>query len=101
VAGPAPAASRFVSPVRLDDRQYDAAVVELQQALDKGRGRLDSATVATVEDNLRIIDAAVDEARRALEADPGNGYLTGHLADTRLRKLALLRRATAVTAELN
>jgi anti-sigma factor RsiW len=84
-------------PVSLADAQYDAAVVDLERALAKGRGRLDKATIAIVEENLRIIDQAINQAREALTADPANNYLSSHLVEARRKKLDLLRRATALT----
>ena len=93
----APAATGTVVPIAFEDEQYDAAVSDLQGALTRGRDRLDPETVKTVENDLRIIDEAVEDARRALAADPSNGYLTGYLVQTRQRKLELLRRAAALT----
>ncbi len=90
------AAAATVSWVSRTDAKYDAQVAELQRALDQGRGRLDTATVRVIEKNLRIIDAAIGEARRALAADPANQYLNVHLADTMRRKLELLRQASAL-----
>jgi hypothetical protein len=84
------------APIGLADAQYDAAVVDLEKALKQGRGRLDSATIAIVEHNLQIIDQAIAQAREALEADPANTYLSGHLVEARRRKLDLLRRAAAL-----
>ncbi len=82
---------------RTDGRGYDAAVRELEAALAAGRSRLDSTTVRVVEQKLALIDRAIAEAERAVVADPANNYLNGHLAETRLRKLDLLRRAAALT----
>ena len=81
------------------DPRYDAAIAELQAALQAGRrsGQLDSATIRIVEHNLAIIDTAIVQARRALAADPGSAYLNHHLADTMRRKLDLLRQATAIS----
>ena len=79
------------------DAQYDSAVADLERALESGRGRLDENTVSVVEQNLSIIDRAIAEARKALAADPSNGYLTGHLLEARRRKLTLLRQAAALT----
>jgi putative zinc finger protein len=90
-----------VTPVALADAEYDAAVADLERALHKGRGRLDPSTIATVEQNLQIIDRAIEQARQALESDPANSYLSGHLVETRRRKLDLLRHATALTTETN
>ncbi len=72
---------------------YDAAVRELAEELASGHGRLDSTTVRVVQQKLQLIDRAIAEAERALAADPGNTYLHGHLTQTRMRKLELLRRA--------
>jgi hypothetical protein len=75
---------------------YDASVSQLQQALEQGRTRLDTTTVRVLEENLRIIDRAIAQARAALAADPGSAYLSLHLAQTMRTKLELLRRAQAI-----
>jgi hypothetical protein len=95
------ASPALITTVSLADAQYDAAVSDLEKALEKGRGRLDAATIAIVEKNLQIIDRAIDQARQALESDPANTYLSSHLVETRRKKLDLLRRATALTTELD
>lgn len=77
-------------------QRYDASVAQLQQALEAGRGQLDTVTVRVLEENLRIIDRAIAQARSALEADPGSAYLSLHLAQTMRTKLELLRRAQAI-----
>jgi len=79
-------------------RRYDQAVTELQQALAQNRNRLDPQTVKTVEDNLMVIDAAIDRARRALAADPSNAYLSGHLAEQMQLKILVLQRAADAVA---
>lgn len=79
---------------------YQAAVTDLQQVIAQDRGRLDSATVRVLEENLRAIDAAIAEAERAAAADPANVYLSAHLVRTMQRKLALLRRAAAIASAI-
>lgn len=86
-----------VMPVALVDPQFDGAVADLEQTLAAGRGKLDPETVRVLEQNLDAIDKAIDQCRRALEADPANSFLNSHLVSARQRKLALLRRATALT----
>jgi anti-sigma factor RsiW len=76
----------------------DVAVAELQDALTRNEGRLDTATVRVVRQNLAVIDKAIGEAQRALKADPGNAYLNLHLANTMHQKIELLRRANALAA---
>ncbi len=87
-----------IAPVMLKDPQYDQAVSDLQDALAAGRADLDPETVRILESNLQAIDHAIEQSRRALQADPANIYLNNHLAEARQRKLALLRRASALVA---
>jgi anti-sigma factor RsiW len=96
-----PADTAVLEQVSLADAQYDSAVADLQDALQKGRGHLDPATIRIVEQNLKIIDRAIDQARQAVMDDPGNSYLTSHLVETRRKKLDLLRRAAALASETN
>ncbi len=101
---PAPAATPGMgtgTPVSWERRAapgYDAAVAELEQVLAQGRGRLDSTTVRVLEQNLRVIDLAIEQARRAVAADSANGYLNSHLAETMRRKLDLLRQAASLVS---
>lgn len=101
--GPSPAALAVPEPQavlasRVDaDRGYDAAIRDLEEHLVAGRGQLDSTTVRVVEEKLRLIDRAIAEAEHAVASDSGNIYLHNHLAQTRLRKLDLLRRTAALT----
>ena len=77
-------------------QSYAAAVADLEQVLDQGRGKLDSTTVRVIEQNLAAIDRAIAEAQKALAADSANMYLNTHLAETMRRKLDLLRQAAAL-----
>ena len=96
VGRPAVVAVEARVPAHLADADYDAAVRDLRDVLSKGRGRLDTTTVRILEQNLALIDRAIAQARRAVADDPGNVYLNSHLAQTRMRKLELLRRAAAM-----
>jgi hypothetical protein len=86
--------------VAYEDPAYDAAVADLQSVLDQGRDRLDPATVRVLEESLSTIDAAIDDARRALAADPANERLNTYLAGTRQRKLELLREASGIVTAI-
>lgn len=75
---------------------YQAAIQDLEGEFQRRRATLDPATIRVVEQNLATIDAAIGEARRALESDPASGYLNGYLAETMQRKVDLLRQATRI-----
>lgn len=98
VATPTPEAAEQPLAVFADART-DAVVAELERALAENRTLLDPSTVGVIESNLAILDAALDEARRALAEDPGSTYLNHHLADTMRRKLQLLRDANALAQQ--
>lgn len=73
-------------------------IAELRKILASGRGRLAPATVRALEESLVIIDVAIRQAQRALEADPGNPYVKAHLNETMHRKIELMRRATQLAS---
>jgi len=83
-----------------EDPAYDAAVADLQAVLEQGRERLDPRTVQVLEESLGTIDAAIEDARRALAADPANARLNTYLAGTRQRKLELLREASDIVTAI-
>jgi hypothetical protein len=92
-AGPA-----TVTPVGLSpraDSAFDGAIADLERVLAEGRGRLDTATVRVIEENLTIIDRAIAEARAAIARDPAAAYLRGAVAANLRLKFDLLRRASA------
>jgi hypothetical protein len=97
IAGSVPPLADGVVPAALADASFDNAVADLERILAAGRGRLDPDTVRVLEQNLATIDAAIEQSRQALEADPANAFLNSHFVSARQRKIALLRRATALT----
>lgn len=79
-----------------DVARYEATISELEQVLVTHRSELDTSTVRVIEQNLATIDRAVEEARRALAADPASRYLNTHLASQLRQKAQLLRQATSL-----
>ena len=85
--------------VSFDPRgRADSAIIELERILAEEHGRLDSSTVRVLAQNLALIDRAIEQARKALESDPGNSYLNDHLARTMRKKIDVLRRAADLAA---
>ena len=77
---------------------HEEAISELRKALARERDRLDPTTIRTLEANLAIIDLAIDQAKRALAADPADSYVKEHLAETMRRRVELLQRATMLAS---
>lgn len=80
------------------DSSVDPVVANLRSTLQQNRAQLNDSTVRILEKNLAIIDSAIAEARRALDADPNNNYLNHHLADVVRRRADLLRRVSTLGA---
>ena len=98
---PGPTGSSTIQPVSVsfDPRgRADSAITQLERILAEAGGRLDSSTVRILAENLALIDRAIEQARKALESDPGNAYLNEHLARTMRKKIDVLRRAADLAA---
>ena len=91
-----PALANVVNSQARAGEVYDAAVGDLERVLAEGKDQLEPRTLKVIEENLRIIDRAIAEARSAIAADPANAYLRSQVAANMRRKLDILRQATDV-----
>ena len=81
------------------EADYLEATSTLLLVLDERRARMDPAVVMTVEQNLRVIATAVENAKAALAADPANQDVTAILNATYQTQIRMLRNATRVWGE--
>jgi hypothetical protein len=70
----------------------------LQTIVGQRKTVLDSSTVAIIERNLRIIDAAIEQSRAALARDPASALLSEQLTHALDKKVELLRTAAMLPA---
>jgi len=75
---------------------YEGEIGALQNILQTRRAELDSATVAVLEKNLKLIDQAITESKAALAADPASAFLADQLGRAYDTKLELLRAAATL-----
>ena len=90
-----PAGGIDATNASFDAMRIESEIGQLQQAVDRGRDKLDPKTIQVLEENLRIIRKATEDARHALEADPANRDLQQYFAGSVQSKLELMRRALA------
>lgn len=81
------------------EQEYLTTVADLEAVLGARRDLLAPETVAVIERNLSIIDAAIADSRAALEADPANADLPLTLSDMYSRKVELLTTAIQLPAQ--
>ncbi|HEX5438170.1 MAG TPA: zf-HC2 domain-containing protein [Gemmatimonadaceae bacterium] len=98
----APAAGGMVRAVANApaEETYDQEIAQLRAAVDARRGELDPATVAVIERNLRIVDAAIAQSRAALAHDPGSQFLSEQLNGVLDQKVELLRTAALLPSSM-
>jgi hypothetical protein len=77
---------------------FAGEINQLQTVLTERRTQLDPETVKVVEDNLKVIDAAVKRARSALVKDPASGFLMRQLDSALQKKVELLRTVALLPA---
>ena len=80
------------------DVVYGREIEMLQKIVSQRKTVLDSSTVAIIERNLRIIDAAIEQSRAALVADPASRLLSQQLTHALDKKVELLRTAAMMPA---
>lgn len=77
---------------------YGKEIEMLQNIVRQRRTQLDPSTVAIIERNLQIIDAAINQSRAALARDPASMMLSEQLTHALDKKVELLRTAAMLPA---
>ena len=78
------------------EQTFDREIGAMRNIIDQRRGDLDSATVAVLQKNLKVIDAAIAESKAALAKDPASAFLMDRLTHAYDTKLQLLSGVAAM-----
>ena len=105
-AGPAPDPRQGALPAAAPERpvylaaeeEFVRAGEQLLAALEERRAELPPETAAVVEQNLRIIDAAIADVKKALADDPADPRNGQFLAALHRQKIQLLWRASRLSS---
>ncbi len=90
----------FIAQWRRSEDEYLRATLELVESLDASTRQLAPETVELIQQNLQIIDAAIQESRAALAVDPANRDLIQSLSSAYQKKLEVLQQVNGVLAQL-
>jgi hypothetical protein len=77
---------------------YNREINRLRAIVDSNRSKLDPATVAVLDRNLRIIDTAIDQCNLALQRDSSSTFLIEQLNNVYQTKVKLLQNAAALVS---
>jgi anti-sigma factor RsiW len=91
-------ASRTQPEPSTADAMYGKQIELLQNIVQQRKAQLDPATVAIIEKNLQIIDAAIEQSKAALRRDPASRMLSEQLNHALDNKVELLRTAAMLPA---
>lgn len=80
--------------------ELDQEIATLRTIVRDRSGELDPATLEILERNVKVIDEAIAESRRALATDPGSRFLSERLAKAYTSKLTLLRDVATLPARI-
>lgn len=72
---------------------YDREIARLRTLLEQRRNQLDPVTVATIEKNVKVIDAAIEDSKKAIARDPASRFLMESLNQSLQTKVELMRTA--------
>jgi len=92
------ASATLVSQTQPTEAVYGKEIEMLQAIVKQRKTQLDSSTVAVIQRNLEIIDAAIAQSRAALASDPASRMLGQQLTHALDKKVELLRTAAMLPA---
>lgn len=78
------------------EQTFDREIGAMRNIVDQRRKDLDPATIAVLEKNLKVIDAAIAESKAALAKDPASAFLMDRLNHAYDTKLQLLSGVAAI-----
>lgn len=81
-------------------KHYENAIAGLERVASESDSPLDPSVMATVRENLALIDQAIDDSRQALHTDPQSQLAQESLFDAFRRKVALLQDTIALMNEM-
>jgi hypothetical protein len=95
---PTPTTVTPVARKQSAEATYAQEITSLHAIVQARSAQLDPHTRAVIEHNLKVIDTAIAESRRALANDPHSAFLSGQLDEALSTKLELMRTVALLPA---
>jgi hypothetical protein len=78
------------------EQTFDHEIGAMRTIIAERRKELDPSTLAVLQKNLKVIDAAITESKAALAKDPASAFLLDRLTHAYDTKLQLLREVASI-----
>jgi anti-sigma factor RsiW len=82
------------------EQHYQKAISGLEQIANAEKGALDPRTAATLQENMGVVDQAINESRAALNAQPASDPARRSLLDSFKAKIELLQNTVALINDM-
>lgn len=82
------------------EQHYEKAITGLEQIANAEKGTLDPKTAATLQENMGVVNQAIDESRAALNAQPASDPARRSLLDSFKAKIELLQNTIALINDM-
>lgn len=82
------------------EQHYQNAINLLEQVANAEKGALDPRTAVTLQENMGVVDQAINESRAALKAQPANDPARRSLVDSFKAKIELLQNTIALINDM-
>lgn len=86
-----------IASFQIQESEYLAMGQELRMAVEEQKKSLDPELLAKIEENLNIIDSAIEEMRTELARHPEDEVLAQRILEMYDRQVALLRKARSIS----
>jgi anti-sigma factor RsiW len=82
------------------EQHYQNAINGLEQIANAEKGALDPTTAVTLQENMGVVDQAINESRAALKAQPASDPARRSLLDSFKAKIELLQNTIALINDM-
>lgn len=99
-ASPGSLVESIETELQMAASHYEKAIEGLEQIASASDSPIDPVLMATLKDNLAVIDKAIDESRLALRAEPASQVAQENLFEAFRRKIGLLQDTISLMNEM-
>ena len=99
-AAPTPTVQSIADDLKIAEQHYQSAINKLELVTKANDGTIDPQTASVIQNNIKVIENAIQDSREALKSDPQNRVAQESLFDALRQKVTLLQDTIALMNEM-